>query len=102
MVKIRATVGGMRVLVLLIASTVLGCECEVVPRLRSEVTLAEPAQDVKLATLTKITDKRINESSGLAASRLQADSYYTHNDSGDRPRFFRFNHQGVVTAEFSI
>ena len=35
-----------------------------------------------------VDDERLDESSGLAISRLQADRFWTHNDSGDQPRLF--------------
>jgi hypothetical protein len=35
-----------------------------------------------------MTDPRITESSGLAASRLHKGVYWTHNDSGDGPRVY--------------
>ena len=51
-------------------------------------TYAEP---VKLTTLE---NRSINESSGLAASRRHAGRLWTHNDSGDKPRLFCFDHKG--------
>ena len=36
----------------------------------------------------RIDDPIINEASGLVASRAHAGSFWTHNDSGDGPRFF--------------
>lgn len=52
--------------------------------------------------LTEIKDKEVNESSGLAASRVENVTWYTHNDSGDKPRFFRFNESGIVTGVFTL
>lgn len=50
-----------------------------------------------------VLDKaEINESSGIAASRTEQGVYYTHNDSGDAARFFRFDRTGKVTGEFSL
>ena len=37
---------------------------------------------------------KITESSGLAASRLRPDVFWTHNDSGDRPRLYAFDDTG--------
>lgn len=54
------------------------------------------------APFASITDRRVNESSGLAPSREFPGEYFTHNDSGDSARFFRFNNKGEVTAEFSL
>lgn len=42
-----------------------------------------------------LSDSRIDESSGIAASQASKSDYYTHNDSGDGPRFFRFDATGV-------
>jgi len=50
----------------------------------------------------KITDKRIDESSGIAACRSVPGTYYTHNDSGDTARFFRFDLKGNVLGEWSL
>lgn len=49
-----------------------------------------------------IQDKAINESSGLAASRTSPGQYFTHNDSGDRARFFRFDRSGKILATYSL
>ncbi len=49
-----------------------------------------------------ISDKAITESSGLASSRLGPGVFYTHNDSGDSARFFRFDKSGAVTGTFSL
>lgn len=42
-----------------------------------------------------LTDPRIDESSGLAPSLTVKNQFFTHNDSGDGPRFFRFDATGV-------
>lgn len=52
--------------------------------------------------LCTIKDKSINESSGIAPSRRQDGVYYTHNDSGDKARFFRFNKSGKLTGTFNL
>jgi hypothetical protein len=52
--------------------------------------------------LATLSDKDINESSGLAPSIASKGVWYTHNDSGDKPRFFRFNEKGEVTGVFSL
>lgn len=46
---------------------------------------------VKLATLT---DRAINESSGIVASRSTPGLYWTHNDSGDGPFIYAFDVRG--------
>jgi len=50
----------------------------------------------------EIQDKFIDESSGIAPSRISAGVFYTHNDSGDTARFFRFNTQCQLTGIFSL
>ncbi len=37
---------------------------------------------------------KLKESSGLAASRLRPDVFWTHNDSGDEPRLYAFDDTG--------
>ncbi len=53
-------------------------------------------------SFANITDARITESSGIAASRAFPGEYLTHNDSGDSARFFRFNSSGNVTGVFNL
>lgn len=50
----------------------------------------------------QITDQELNESSGLSASPTQNGVLYTHNDSGDTARFWRFDTKGKVTGIFSL
>ncbi len=52
--------------------------------------------------LCALTDTRLDESSGVAPSVNQAGVWYTHNDSGDTSRFFRFKESGEVTGVFSL
>lgn len=49
-----------------------------------------------------IKSRQIAESSGIAPSRAFPGQYYTHNDSGDTARFFRFRLDGKVEAEYSL
>ncbi|HEX8117141.1 MAG TPA: hypothetical protein VF521_07705 [Pyrinomonadaceae bacterium] len=51
----------------------------------------DPAQPVQLATLE---DRRIDESSGLVASRRAPGLFWTHNDSGDGPFVYAFDRAG--------
>jgi hypothetical protein len=48
--------------------------------------------------LCEIADRRINEASGLAASRRFAGCYYTINDSGNDPFVFLIDPQGKTKA----
>ena len=49
-----------------------------------------------------IENKKITESSGLAASPCQTDVLWTHNDSGDKPNVFAINGKGEDLAEFRV
>ena len=63
---------------------------------REAVQYGEPRE------LCTIKDDRINESSGLAASILYKDAFWTHNDSGDSARIFLFNKSGDTLAVVNI
>jgi hypothetical protein len=52
--------------------------------------------------LTRVDDERIDESSGLAPSSRESGVWFTHNDSGDRARFFSFDEEGRVLGEFRV
>ena len=58
--------------------------------------LADPVQ------LFKISDPRISESSGLAASRKHPGIVYTHDDSGHLPQVFAVGPDGRTKATFAI
>lgn len=59
------------------------------------------AEVLRSTRLCDLKDARINESSGLAASRRYAAQglLWTHNDSGDTSRLFCINQQGETVAE---
>lgn len=44
--------------------------------------------------LADLEEQTINESSGIVASRLNPDLFWTHNDSGDGPFLYAFDRQG--------
>src|SRR5262245_52674772 len=44
--------------------------------------------------LVNLENQDIKESSGIAASRRNADIFWTHNDSGDGPFIYAFDRQG--------
>ena len=46
-----------------------------------------------------LSDARIEESSGLGASRRFAGCVWTHNDSGDKPRFFLVGTSGALCGK---
>jgi len=45
-----------------------------------------------------LQDKAMNETSGIAASTVNKDTYYTHNDSGDTSRFFAISPGGKLIS----
>lgn len=49
-----------------------------------------------------IENKKITESSGLAASPCQTNVLWTHNDSGDKPNIFAINTKGEMLADFRV
>lgn len=52
--------------------------------------------------LLRLSDRRIAESSGLAASTVHPGVLYTHNDSGDSARFFAVGAGGRVVATYDL
>jgi hypothetical protein len=54
------------------------------------------------SVLFKISDLRISESSGLAASRQHPGVVYTHNDSGHGPQVYAIGPNGRTQATFTI
>lgn len=59
-------------------------------------TFGEPKLAVKLA------EAAINESSGVARSHEDSGSYFTHNDSGDSARFWKFDLKGTVIGPYAV
>jgi hypothetical protein len=51
--------------------------------------------------LCSIADERVSESSGIAASS-KVGVFFTHNDSGDEARFFRFDRTGKVDGVYTL
>lgn len=49
-----------------------------------------------------LSNEEINESSGMVASRVEPGLFWTHNDSGDKPRIFAFDVDGKDRGEFRI
>lgn len=52
--------------------------------------------------ICELSDQRIDESSGLAASRLYPGAFWTHNDSGDSARAFLINSTGQTLSEIVV
>ncbi len=59
-------------------------------------------QWTRATTLVKLQDRRITESSGIAPSQIADGVYYTHNDSGDTARFFKFDRAGRVLGTYNV
>lgn len=54
------------------------------------------------ASVGNLNSSATNEASGLAASRVNADVLYVHNDSGDVARFFAINTQAQLVGTFRL
>jgi len=63
---------------------------------------AQPRSDAELPRKTTVADPRIDESSGVAISRLRDGVFWTHNDSGDTPRLYAFDRTGRVLATVEV
>jgi len=50
----------------------------------------------------RIADRRVDQSSGLAASWHWPGALWTHNDSGHEPTLYQLDRQGVVTASVTL
>ena len=84
---------------ILVFSLVLaaGLACDAVQGEKQDFrTFGEPTLAVQL------NDPAINESSGIARSNAFPGWYYTHNDSGDSARFWKFDLTGKVEGPFTI
>ncbi len=53
-------------------------------------------------TIANLKNPAIDESSGLAASRLTSNVYWTHNDSGDGPFVYAFDSTGESRGVFRV
>ena len=61
----------------------------------TKITLPKTAS-IHLTPYGKLSFAPINEASGLVKSRLQENVFWTHNDSGDRPRIFPVTKDGDI------
>ncbi|HVF10688.1 MAG TPA: hypothetical protein VNA16_07790 [Abditibacteriaceae bacterium] len=64
----------------------------------TDAPAAPPVPNYQARKLCELGDERIDESSGLAASRRYPGYLWTHNDSGDNSRLFLINQQGQTVA----
>jgi len=63
---------------------------------------AGPAEYNPARLVCWAANRRIDESSGLAASRTTPGVFWTHNDSGDRARLYAFDLKGNSLGTFAI
>ncbi|MEM8666900.1 MAG: hypothetical protein AAGG48_05255 [Planctomycetota bacterium] len=56
----------------------------------------------RVTDVVKLANVDVKESSGLAASWRTPEHFWTHNDSGDRPRLYAFNQQGKATGRVEL
>jgi hypothetical protein len=66
------------------------------------VTPAEAAGYAPATVAFTFADDRIGESSGVAAASLTPGVLFTHNDSGDAPRFFAVGPTGQTLATYNV
>lgn len=52
--------------------------------------------------MCRILDKRVNESSGLAASSTYKNRFYTHNDSGGKAEVYVFDKAGTILGAIKL
>jgi len=52
--------------------------------------------------VAELANKKIDESSGVAASRRHTGLFFTHNDSGDKPRLYAFDTSGRDRGKFKV
>jgi hypothetical protein len=74
------------------ASVLLLVGCTAPSRAEDSRAYGEPQR------LAEVSDERLVEVSGIAASRRHAEMYYVHNDSGGEPRVFVLDRHGAVRA----
>ena len=68
-----------------------GCLAQSVPAGGATATAPARIRYGKPRFVCNLANRQIDESSGLACSRRRAGLFWTHNDSGDRPRLFAFD-----------
>jgi hypothetical protein len=64
--------------------------------------VAPPNASPTYTLLANLSDPRITESSGIAASRRAPGVFWTHNDSGDGPYVFAIDRKGRTLARYTV
>ena len=82
-----------------LAPLIAGTEAGRKPKAATKPQRIQYAKGRQIAILA---DKQINESSGLACGWVNRGVFWTHNDSGDKPRIFAFNAKGQNLATCTI
>jgi hypothetical protein len=78
-------------------------ESEKEQRRRATVEAGAPvAAAATPAQIATLEDRRINESSGVVASRRNPGLFWTHNDSGDGPFVYAFDRAGRSRGTFRV
>ena len=78
---------------------------ESIRRLRSQDVGTEQRgteQRTEWKQIALLSDREINESSGLVLSDRNAGCFWTHNDSGDAPRLFLVHRDGRTIARLNV
>ena len=65
-------------------------------------TQADRIRYGKPRLLCTLEHRKVDESSGLTAGRRSRGVFWTHNDSGDKPRLFAFNIKGKHLGTFDV
>ncbi len=68
----------------------------------SETAPQSKSSDSSAKKLCTLSDPRIDESSGLASSRIAPGVFWTHNDSGDGPRIYAIDKKGRTLATCTL
>jgi hypothetical protein len=98
----------MRLIHLLPWLVILAAGCAWAARATSQPASAPSAQPAPVVQYGKgrlvclLANKKITESSGLAASRRTAGVFWTHNDSGDKPSLYAFDLRGRDLGTWQI
>lgn len=74
--------------------------CGLVPAC-APVSASQPGY-LEPVAVCEVVDPRLDEASGLAAARRNADCYYTHNDSQGAPHVYVLNRQGRIQATIRL
>ena len=69
----------------------------------ANLALAIPCKQFQAAVNRgTVSDGRLDEVSGIVASRQNQNVHWVHNDSGDEARIFAVNHSGAMLGEFDL